>query len=318
MGRQTGRSLAPSICSHTMKKITSILVPTDFSTVAMNAYRYALQLADALDAGIDLMYSIPPATSSPGYGTFVDTLTPTLENEARKDIHEFLAQGLREVNDKLKRIPSVQAFVEIGDLRFSIRRHVEHENSQLIVMGTAGRHDGWDDFLGTNASFLVNKAPCPVLVIPPNGVYAPIKSICFATDLEDVATLQAGSVLRALRPFDPAIHFLHVRQADEETTAYDFDLLREVFDRPQAGTRASFASRESEDIVGTVFAYAFEVKCDLVVMHRPDRSWFRRLLNKSNTSEAALRARLPLLIITARDLVPHANDSNSRVTVNPR
>ncbi|CAH1000703.1 hypothetical protein LEM8419_01837 [Neolewinella maritima] len=286
-----------------MKTITSILVPTDFSKVALSAYCYALRLADALDASIDLMYSIPPTTTSPGYGTFINTLTSVLHEEAQGDLNAFLQQGISRVNDSLRHVPRVSTYVKVGDLRFAIRRHVEQEHNQLIVMGTAGRHDAWDDFLGTNASYLASRAPCPVLVIPPGTVYKDIESICFATDLNDIGTFQAGKVLRALRPFQPKLEFLHIRTDDQEVTDYNVDLLRDVFDRPETGMRASFTNRKAEDVVGAIFAFASERHCDLVVMHRPDRPWFERLLRRSNTGEAVQRARLPLLIIPARDLV---------------
>ncbi|NJB87192.1 nucleotide-binding universal stress UspA family protein [Lewinella marina] len=287
-----------------MKTITSILVPTDFSDVALSAFTYALQLADALDASIDLMHAIPPTTDNPGYDIFINHLTTDLQEEARHCLSKFFARGIGQVNQQLSRVPQVENHVMVGDLRLCIRQHIEDHGNQLIVMGTAGRRNAWDDFLGTNASYLVNRAPCPVLVIPPGATYREIKSICFATDLHDVGTFQAGKLLRALRPFQPDLHFLHVRQAGQQEAAeYDLDLLREVFDRPEAGLKASFNDLPAEDLVEAVFSFAQEKECELVVMHRPDRTWLRRLLLKSNTSEAVRRARLPLLIITAEDLV---------------
>ena len=293
---------------YAMRSITSILVPTDFSDVALNAYRYALHLADALDASVDLLYAIPLRMTTPDYGTMVNTLLEKMEDDARREMDAFMAKGLARANAELSRVPAVASFVELEDLRPAIRRHVKRNENQLIVMGTAGKRNGWEDFLGTNASYLIDHAPCPVLIIPATAQYEPLEAVCFATDLHDVATFQAGRLLRALRPYQPRLHFLHVRQ-DRERVDYDMDLLREVFDRPETGLRASFEDRSGDDLVGTVFAYAFEKDCDWVVMHRPDRSWFRRLLVKSNTGEAVQRTRLPLLILTAEDLAAPSSDT---------
>ena len=287
----------------TMRTITSILVPTDFSSVALNAYKYALHLADELGASVDLLYAIPLSAVSPDYGTLVDTLLVKLEEDARREMDDFMARGLAAVAGDLKGVPAVASFVELNDLRSALGRHVRQQHNQLLVMGTAGKRDGWEDFLGTNASHLITYAPCPVLVVPPRAAYKPIAAVCFATDLHDVATFQAGRLLHSLRPYRPRLHFLHVRQDKHERTDYDLDLLREVFDRPEAGLRATFADRPAEDLVGALFSYAAEHDCAWVVMHRPDRSWFRRLLIKSSTGEAVKRARLPLLILSAEDLV---------------
>lgn len=285
-----------------MKTINTILVPTDFSPIAMNAFRYALQFADAFDASIDLMYVVPPTSANPAAGSFTNHLTSILEESAREDMKEFFNKGIAQVGETLRHLPSIETFIRIGDLRMSIHHHVGREGNQLIIMGTAGKRPGWEAFLGSKASYLVKREPCPVLVIPPETVYKPISSLCFATDLNDVATFQVGKVLKALRPFKPALHLLHVSPYENDDTHYDIDLLREMFDRPEQGLRTTFGERRSDDTVGAIFSYALQQHCDLVVMHRPDRPWFERLLIKSHTSEAVLRARLPLLIITAEDL----------------
>lgn len=150
-----------------MNIIKSILVPTDFSATALNAFGYALQLADELDASIDLLYVVPPTTSQPLYGSFFDSYTATLQQEARSRLKAFISKGLAGYNDHLRHPPLVESFVMVGDLRTSIRKHTGREGSQLIVMGTAGRHDAWDDFLGTNASYLPRGRPgLPYPVFP--------------------------------------------------------------------------------------------------------------------------------------------------------
>ncbi|MCP9234575.1 universal stress protein [Lewinella sp. JB7] len=284
-----------------MKTITSILVPTDFSQVATNAFRYALRLADVLDARIELLHVIPPTTANPTFDAFMDTLTATLQAEAHDRMTDFFGQGVSPV-EGLTQPPDVQTFIRVGDLRHTIRQHVAEEGNQLIVMGTAGRDSGWDDFLGTNASYLINRAPCPVLVVPRNASYRPLDAICFATDLNDIGAFRAGGILRTFRPFHPRIEFLHIRGGeDDEETDFNFGLLRDVFDRPGVSFQTNYTDRVAEDLVGAIFAFAFEQKCQLVVMYRPDRPWLHRLLSKSNTSAAVMRARLPLLILTAED-----------------
>ncbi len=297
-----------------MKTVTSILVPTDFSQVARNAFHYALRLADVLDASIDLLYCIPPSTANPGYGAFTTTISTVLDEEGQRDMDAFIRQGLGDAGREISYPPRINSFVEVGDLRGRIHDQVRQRGHQLLVVGTAGRHDGWDDFLGTHASMLIKDAPCPVLVVPRNVTFHPLNRLCFATDLRDVSTFQAGKLLRALRPFAPGIDFLHVRTDDKEVTEYDLELLREVFHRPGSGLTATFTSRRAEDLVGAIFAYASERDCDLVVMHRPARPWFERLLRKSNTSEAVLRARLPLLILNAGDLTATDTKSSANAT----
>ena len=43
-----------------MKKIQKILFPTDFSPAAQNALRYAIRLADELEASIQILHIVYP------------------------------------------------------------------------------------------------------------------------------------------------------------------------------------------------------------------------------------------------------------------
>jgi hypothetical protein len=99
------------------------------------------------------------------------------------------------------------------------------------------------------------------------------------------------------------MYFLHVRGAGRQDSSYDLDLLRELFDRPQQDRRAYFAEREGQDVVGTVTEYASEHDCNWVVMHRPERPWFQRLLHTSHVGEAVRRVKLPLLVLNNEQLM---------------
>ena len=280
-----------------MQTVKSILVPTDFSSAALNAYRYALRLADELDAGIDLLYAMPPTVAAPGYGSF-GTLSDYLVDQARRDMLAFYRKGISGEAATLRRIPAVRTYVEIGDLRYSVRRQVERQQNDLIVLGTPGSQGTWDDLLGTNTSVLINRAPASILIVPDAATYRPLQNICFATDLQGAATFRTGNLLRSLRPLSPTVHFLHVSTGQDKAPQFDLELLREVFDRPDLGHRATITDRRATDVTQAIFAFAGERDCQLVVMHRPDRGWLNRLARGSRTRDAALHAALPLLILT--------------------
>lgn len=284
-----------------MRDISSILVPTDFSPVANHALEYALRLADALGADVDLLHVIPRTLDN--QPEFEDSLAGSLRARAGEQLARVAWVALEGVAGDLKHPPLLDTFVRSGDLPACVHRHVVHHGTRLIVMGTRGRQDAWDELFGTHAARVTTVLPCPVLIVPPDAHYRPVAALCFATDLSDPAALHAGKVLRAFRAYKPRIHFLHIRTRKVKKTDYDIELLREIFDRPQLGQHAVFAEREATDLVGAIQAYAFAAKCDLIVMHRRDRPWFRELLTSSNTDDAVLRTRLPLLLLTTDDLL---------------
>jgi len=203
--------------------------------------------------------------------------------------------------------PQVNANVTTGDLRHEIRRHATRSKSELIVMGTKGAQDNWDEFFGTNASFLIAKSPCPVIIVPEGTEYEPLEAVCYATDLNHTDAFRAGHILKLLTLSQPELHFVHVTREKAVKPSFPMRLLQDIFNRPGYSVRATFTEVEAEDAVTGIFEYAhkreceiFEYahkrECDLVVMHRPEENWWSRVFRKSTTREAALKATVPLLV----------------------
>lgn len=298
-----------------MQNIKSILVPVDFSAIAANAYNYALQLADRLGASIDLLYSIPPASAIPDQAPFAVSFVEDLQQEAEAGIQQFMSNGLNTLAEKLKGVPVVRCFVKVGDLRYTINDLVADEQNDLIVMGTHGQQDALDKAFGTNTTFLLKKAPRPVLVVPDGCAFRPLNLLCYATDLNQADSLSVEGFLGALDAFNPKLHFLHVMPEGGDEKNYNLGRLREVFKDTVLSTPITFATVRHAHIVEGVFLYAETHECDLIIMHRPEHSWLADLFRSSNTREAVLRATRPLLVLRSEDLVPLSDAARSRTIV---
>lgn len=277
-----------------MRPIRSILVPVDFSPVSANAFRYAIRLADHLDAGIDLLHVVAPTD-----GSLISlSLTEQLVSIGKEKLADLFTKGMTGVSGHLEQVPAVRSFVKKGDLRATIRGHVQEERNDLIVMGTHEENNELaDDIFGTNTSMMINNAPCPVLVVPEGFAFQSLNSICYATDLEHIDAFHAGHLLKALRAFNPRLDFVHVKTGKAKKTNFNMDLLREVFDRPETGMDTRFHILEDDDVAEELLDYAEAIGADLVVMHRPRHGWLSRLFRVSNTREAVLEATVPLLIL---------------------
>lgn len=277
-----------------MQAIRSILVPVDFTDVSTNAFRYALRLADHLDASVDLLHVVPSADGS----LISISLTAQLVDIGKEKLSEFFTRGMTAVSSQLERVPAVRSYVKKGELRSAIHQQVKEGNNDLIVMGTHGEdNEQADSIFGSNTSLLVGKASRPVLVVPEGFDFQPLNSICYATDLEHIDAFHAGHLMKALRIFNPRLDFVHVKTGKGHKTNFNMELLSEVFNRPETGLETRFHILEDDDVVEEVFDFAEATSADLVVMHRLRRGWLGRLFGKSNTREAVLEARLPLLVL---------------------
>jgi nucleotide-binding universal stress UspA family protein len=156
-----------------------ILVPTDFSTAAHQALRYAVEEAMQHQAKLTLLhvlhhqpatdvYYVRGAPEGPrGFGDFgsaLPTTPPSAPQTVLRDYHEEALTQLRDL------VPAAfsgswEAQVATGDPADAIVREATQLGVDLIVMGTHGRTGLQHVLLGSVAEKVVRHAPCPVLTV---------------------------------------------------------------------------------------------------------------------------------------------------------
>jgi nucleotide-binding universal stress UspA family protein len=141
-----------------MDTIQKILVPTDFSAHADEAFRVAQTLARATGAEVILFHvARPPAVVSEGGSVLADTSNGEAANLwDRFQASQSPGPGVR-----------VQHQVIVADRPGAghILRIVEKEGCDLIVMGTHGRSWLKQRLFGSVTEEVVRRAHCPVVVV---------------------------------------------------------------------------------------------------------------------------------------------------------
>ena len=144
-----------------MIDIKSILAPTDFSTHAEHALKYAGELAKNLKAKMYVLHVAeysnvggdPDATE-----LLIPNYIPELEKKG-KDQLDQITRRLREVG-----VDAHSVFVA-GRAYQDIARMAKELNVDLIVLGTHGRTGFSHLFFGSTAEKVVRLCPCPVLTV---------------------------------------------------------------------------------------------------------------------------------------------------------
>lgn len=145
-----------------MIQLERILLATDFSENSAFATNYACALTDKFNAELHVLNVIP---SMPLHTTGNSLLPRYLEAErlaATEGIAAAIDSQWEEGKAVIRELREGAPFVEI--IRYAKEKAVD-----LIVMGTHG-HTGLDHVLiGSVAERVVQKAPCPVLTVRPEG-----------------------------------------------------------------------------------------------------------------------------------------------------
>ena len=139
--------------------VRRILVPVDFSDHARLASAYAIDLAAAYGAHLDLLHVIEEIAMPVVYGVEpVVVQIPDVEPEARAGL-ELMAEDARQAG------VSVKTHIYIGHPARAIIDCAEDEGTDLIVIATHGLTGLKRFFLGSVAEKIVQRAPCPVFTV---------------------------------------------------------------------------------------------------------------------------------------------------------
>jgi nucleotide-binding universal stress UspA family protein len=157
-------TVRPSLEGTSGGTIRRICYATDFSPAARAAWPWALSIARAADAEIDLVHvAVSPARDLHLPAEALGRLAHMLDEQARQETQRFLETS-----------PGSHARVEVhvthGDPGEQIVDRAQARSADLIVMGTHGWSGLVRWMLGSVAHHVIQTALCPVLTVAPPGM----------------------------------------------------------------------------------------------------------------------------------------------------
>jgi nucleotide-binding universal stress UspA family protein len=272
--------------------IKRILVPTDFSPVATNAVKYALQLASKTGSSLDLLHvnGIPvlDTTFPPDiYQNFVVEMdNATKENFANLERELLQNSGI-----------PYKVHTTVGFVKDEVMDFAEKNNCGLILMGTTGAGGIEEMLVGSNAASIVGASTIPVMVIPPTASFTEIRHIVYSSDFNEPEFPAVATLLYFAGLFNADLSVIHVR------TEYDqyFDSANHFFKRNKDNIpydKWKLVKLDTDDVMEGIEGYINQFHTDLLVMAKHNRSFFDRLFHRSLSKKMAYHTRIPLLVLT--------------------
>lgn len=276
----------------------TIVVPTDFSPVAVNALNYAADMATALKASITLLhvYQIPVS--------YTDSQAP-LPVINVSDIEELNQKQLSDIKADLEKVTggtlTINAELRLGMVEDELQSICEELNPFAVVMGTRGASRVERLFLGSTTLSVLRKLTTPLVVVPPGAIYKGINKIGLACDFKAVAeTIPAETIKNWVKIFDAELLVLNV----------DFDNRNFKPDTPEQSVvlhtllkeaKPKYYFVESENVEDGISDFAEKNNVDLIVTVPKKQRLLDRLFQKSHTSTLAVHSHIPILSIHEGD-----------------
>ena len=298
----------------TAREPRSILFATDFSQPSEKALRHSLALARFYKSDFCLAHVM----SSLGFTMAGPDAITRGEEAISRDFADLEASLLR--TGALTGIQH-KFIVRQGELWPELREIIREENSDLLVVGTHGRHGIAKLFFGSVAEQIFRQANCPVLTFGPNTASRPWfetsttqRTFLFATDFGLASLRGLPQAVAAANKFGARLVLLsivprasrnHQRVNNHRADARLKTLQRlaeladsaEIHPRPELYAELESPGRVSEKILET----ADELRADLIVMglHDAPHTGIISHLDLADTYDVVCHAGSPVLTVNS-------------------
>jgi len=278
-----------------------ILFPTDFSEAARTAFVYALRFADSFEAELVILhvYDLPIVETSP----LPDSTAEIFDIVEMNQFESFREQlpELHSIAEKLQlghvRMRNVLLY---GDLIYTINKVCKDEEIDMIVMGTKGATGLKETFLGSTTASVMSNAKVPVLGVPAEAEYHPIKNIAFTTQYQDKDSHVLKQALEISDKLGARLQCLYIKTPDDPM---DIDQRIEDWKAHHIEPHLDFFNIAGDTIEQTLLDFIENQHTDLLIMRTHKRTFFEGLFHKSLTRKMAYHTKVPILIFHDNDTV---------------
>ncbi len=279
-----------------MKKI---LVPTDFSHTAANAFHFALDMAKQYHGHLSLLHVYHP---------YFDPENPLAgkrdaasENAAKKRLEAFIGENISPANRKDKVIAHEKINKEVY-FGFAADEIVNYSAKfDLVVMGTTGDGDWLERLFGSVSSHVAQHARCPVLLVPPKAKFKGFKTVVYASEhsVNDRALIR--QIVDGMELAANAVHLVHVEKRSNEEYLLS-NGKHELIPRVQKPLiNVNLIEIKASNVLRALNEYAETHRSDLIIMNTAQRGFLENIFHRSLTKQMVLHATTPLLILHTSD-----------------
>ncbi|HOZ88366.1 MAG TPA: universal stress protein, partial [Bacteroidia bacterium] len=232
-----------------LKERGVILIPIDFTKQSLFAIKQSYNLAKYTHSKLILLHAVEKGA---------DNSTEALAKLAKQ-------------TEKESSVPTEFMNVE-GDIYAQTHKIAAEINATLIIVGLESQMK-FRNIIGSSASKLIRKAPCPVITIRGNEHRDGCENILLPLDLSSETREKVDAAIQFAQYFGASIRILGVFNPTD--AAYENKLLSYSHQVKQfiksKGISCTNKSIPAEDIAETIVEYGNKIEADLImIMNKPD------------------------------------------------
>ncbi|MEQ5792444.1 universal stress protein [Muricauda sp. NFXS6] len=273
----------------------TILCATDCSKNSEAALKMANALSKKLESRLLVLhvFDLNVALLTPLSITYAKMEKEAFE-ENRKKLVDFYKEHLGELKNSTKLRLIVKENAIIND---AIIDAVTEFDASMVIMGTKGRSALKDMIIGSNCKVMINKSPCPFLMIPPTADKFSIARITYASDFEETDIHAIDWLVKSMaRPYQAFVKIVHVNTLDWEKGEEQMQWFQKILLQKVKYEKLGFELIHSDNVSDALTQYAERGEMDVLVMlERNRKSIASSFVHKDFVKQMMSKTQLPLL-----------------------
>lgn len=275
-----------------MKKI---ILPTDFSENAYNAIAYALELFKNETCTFYLLNTYTPVLYDSEYMYYTPTMSidEVYKNNSIKGLSRLAKRISKEYNNPKHEFKKISAFNFLTD---EINEQVEEKGIDMVIMGTQGATGAKEILFGSQTIHTIKKAKCPVLAIPSEYEFIPLKNMLLPSDLSIGFKENQLKLLRALAVENKVdLHILHIMEGDTLSPVQEEG--KHELSKYFKDASLHFHFEKGDDIQHGILEFQKKNSVEILCMINNKHSFFENLFFRPVVHKVGFQVKVPFLVI---------------------
>jgi len=272
----------------------TLIVPTDFSPVSLNATNYAVDMAMAINADILLVniYNIPVAYSGDAPVLLLSV------GELKKGSEAGLEKLKANIDHITSRKIKVATEARMGNIVDELEDLCKTIQPFAVVMGAKGSNAIEKIVFGSTTLTAIRHLTCPVICVPPGKEYGKgIKKIGFACEFKKITeTTPIHFIQQMVKEFKAELHILNVDYKEKHYSAEtptQFLSLHNLIE----GMKPHYHFINNADIEDGINEFAETNNMDLVIAIPRKHKLLEGIFKPSSTRQLIFQSHIPVVCV---------------------
>lgn len=272
----------------------TVIVATNFSPSCSNAAHYAADLSKQMGIKQIVLYhsySLPLAVELPlldaNDSNFLYNNSMTKLILLREELAAIVPDGTDIItvsNDKT--------------LLSGVNELFDQYPQSLLVIGASEKRKAESVLVGSNTASLIRQERLPVLIIPNQSSYKPIRKVVYACDLKRISDEELEKWIKSFIEKLRA-HLIILNVSHDEADNFKPNIVDDIYKLHSIweDKKPDYHFLERKNIVKGIIQFAEIQEADLIIAVPKTYSFLNQLFHKSISNKLASNSYLPLLLL---------------------